>query len=440
MSERITLFADRAPPLPVGRYTLRVESEARVDGVVQGEREVSDFVLVVEGPRFVLPAESVRGRHPAPGVSGDFGAELPMALLSPATLPWQRSAGEGAPWLALLLLHPGEPELEVNREAGIVDLQSPPERVFHPPLVESLAPTAERFAIVDVPVALFNALAPTLEDLALLAHARRGELDDKAISNLADEPPMEGSEDVAVVLGSRLPAAPEGGAAHAPGEVPIGARNRAFLVSLEGFGEDLPVEREGALHPGVDPARYDFVRLVTLSDWEFFTEPSRQHSFKEVLGAVDAGPLRAPPVASADAEAALARGFVALPHHTRRADLLPSWYRGPLLPGPSNEAGPPPLLSAADEALRYDPQRGMFDASLAAAWQLGRLLALHDKSVAKAILAWRQGKLRRSRAALRLRALTETLSLSATPEGGLLSALTERLVSGLERHLEADDE
>ena len=39
MSERITLFADRAPPLPVGRYTLRVESEARVDGVVQGELE-----------------------------------------------------------------------------------------------------------------------------------------------------------------------------------------------------------------------------------------------------------------------------------------------------------------------------------------------------------------------------------------------------------------
>ena len=46
-------------------------------------------------------------------------------------------------------------------------------------------------------------------------------------------------------------------------------------------------------------------------------------------------------------------------------------------------------FSCADAALRYNSDTGMFDASCAAAWQLGRLLALQDQAFAQALFRFR---------------------------------------------------
>ena len=46
-------------------------------------------------------------------------------------------------------------------------------------------------------------------------------------------------------------------------------------------------------------------------------------------------------------------------------------------------------ISCADAALRYDSTTGMLDASYAAAWQLGRLLALQDQAFAQALYRFR---------------------------------------------------
>jgi hypothetical protein len=69
-----------------------------------------------------------------------------------------------------------------------------------------------------------------------------------------------------------------------------------------------------------------------------------------------------------------------------------SWYRGPLLPFDNPRTGEPPFASA-DALVRYDPEHGMFDVTLAAAWQLGRLLALSDRSFATTLYDWKQGRL-----------------------------------------------
>lgn len=84
-------------------------------------------------------------------------------------------------------------------------------------------------------------------------------------------------------------------------------------------------------------------------------------------------------------------GYVAVKHHTRQGADTVSWYRGPLLPfaNPSYVQVP---ISSADALTRYDPQTGMFDVSLAAAWQLGQLLALADKSFSTALYNWKRGE------------------------------------------------
>jgi hypothetical protein len=42
--------------------------------------------------------------------------------------------------------------------------------------------------------------------------------------------------------------------------------------------------------------------------------------------------------------------------------------------------------------LAFDPTTGMLDASLAAAWTIGRLMALQDQSYAASLYAWKKGQ------------------------------------------------
>jgi hypothetical protein len=70
----------------------------------------------------------------------------------------------------------------------------------------------------------------------------------------------------------------------------------------------------------------------------------------------------------------------------RQGEKTVSWYRGPLVP--LNHDKPKQIqdpVSCADELLRYDPNTGLFDVTYAAAWQLGRLLALQNQSFALAL-------------------------------------------------------
>lgn len=75
-------------------------------------------------------------------------------------------------------------------------------------------------------------------------------------------------------------------------------------------------------------------------------------------------------------------------HGLRDGSTTVSWYRGPLLP--LGVTVPSVTQSqASDQLLRYDPGSGMFDVSYAAAWQLGRLRALHDRAYATALFRWK---------------------------------------------------
>ena len=87
-------------------------------------------------------------------------------------------------------------------------------------------------------------------------------------------------------------------------------------------------------------------------------------------------------------------GHVELEHASRAGEPAPVWYRGPLTPLPVPRAelrpdGRPPLAHHADQLRRVVPD-GLEDLGYAAAFEIGRLLALAQSSVVSALARWRQ--------------------------------------------------
>jgi hypothetical protein len=209
----------------------------------------------------------------------------------------------------------------------------------------------------------------------------------------------------AIVLGRRLPM---------PGQ-----RNVIHLVSLEAR-----YTRQGS-----QPEQYEFaaqgagdgdlIRLISLFNWEFFCEDPAK-DFKGLLENVNLGDapkgtedprpeqpsmLRLPVPDQAkgqDAEPFLRAGFIPLRHHFRQGSRSVSWYHGPLVPAELagtatdgvakqvNVAAVALPARAADELLLYDERFGMFDASYAAAWELGRMLTLRNVRVATKLYHWKR--------------------------------------------------
>ncbi len=84
-------------------------------------------------------------------------------------------------------------------------------------------------------------------------------------------------------------------------------------------------------------------------------------------------------------------GHVGLPSRTRRGDEVRVWYRGPFVAHPTED---PPggrlVLAHASDQLRIVVPDGREDLSLAAAFEIGRLLALSKPAIVGSLLRWRQ--------------------------------------------------
>ncbi|HYH64732.1 MAG TPA: hypothetical protein VD866_08575 [Urbifossiella sp.] len=367
-------FGERHEPgLPPGAYTLTVKQDVSAGPATFGLTRT----FVVAGQQAALVPADVAAVYPPAGSVGDHAAVLPHVVLNRSTLPWERQPGPGltdAPWLAVLLFDDGEKPTPVP-----VDAAAPG---------QPAADGAATARAIDVPWPLLQALLPpTVAELRYLAHVRQ--TCDAAGNPVGDER--------AVVVGNRLPA--------------DGATSTAHLVSVENF-----YNANGMLiaPPGGGP-----VRLVSLLSWAF-TCPHEPLGFVDLLLALDRSPptLRLPAVGQADADAHLGAGACPLLHGLRRGGRTVSWYRGPLAPDDPGDAPAPPAR-AADALLRYDPATGLFDASLAAAWELGRFLALRSKAVSIGLFRWRRETARSARAGQQAGTVPPlpVTSPAATPDG-----------------------
>jgi hypothetical protein len=87
-------------------------------------------------------------------------------------------------------------------------------------------------------------------------------------------------------------------------------------------------------------------------------------------------------------------GHVGLPHLTRRGDALRAWYRGPLTLHVTQREQPDAnghltLVNTSDQLRRITPD-GREDLGLAAAFEIGRLLAFSQPAEVSALMRWRR--------------------------------------------------
>lgn len=420
----VTFISSHQPPLPAGDYVLQV-SQTVTNTQPTGaddtfdETFVNSHTFAVLGDRFSLDPTSIQSLFPPPDARGEFGNVLAHAVLNRRALPWIRSprlvADDSLPWLAILVFAASEaptpvpaalgdlaraPFVHKADGSGTTAPSSLPDATLSYPDAYAQLPVnsdtgepppfelewgqawSDPCTVIDVNLSLFASLVPTAADLAWLGHARQVSMVKKAGVDDHDVP-----GDFSVVVANRL-----------PGD---GTSATAHVVCLEGMAPLLP--GSGIATPaGANGATATAIRLVSLAHWAFSATSGETFSqYLERLDMTVAGPQRQAPGAGAGADAAVTTafglGYTALTHTTRVGDATASWYRGPLLPYrtqpvivPTPSSSAQKVIERADEALRYDPDTGLFDVSYAAAWQLGRNLALGSSSFSASLYEYKR--------------------------------------------------
>jgi hypothetical protein len=364
-------------PLPAGSYRLVLQQTVSLEG---GETNhyYRDQPFEVLAPRYTVEGSEIQAYFPPPGGVADYRNVLPHLVLRTRNLPWERkvwSEEGGVPWLVLLVLS-GQDVLEGRAEVktGTVADLAPDDTnaafwsrtengatVMLPIFSREGEEAGTPVRLLDLDLGLFLKLCPRREELPLLAHIRR--------VDTADKVPLEMVADgeFAVLVSNRFP---EAGA------------NTVHLISLEGWHKLLDAPA-GQAHA---EAR---VRLVTLGSWSFVSDAAGRDTFGGLMQRLrkNAAVFGVPPLAQggdAYVNGALARGYVPVDYRPLESTAAFAWYRGPLSPLVTKPLGQPPFRRA-DAALVYDDKKGLFDLSYAAAWQLGRLLALASPAFTKGL-------------------------------------------------------
>lgn len=376
----IVFYDDYLPAIPAATYTVTVSHRIDIAGAAI---PAHTRTVEVAGPRFALADDDVHSVHPPDQSSGHFSHELPQIVLSRRVIPWEREVGEDPPsdqprrpWLALLLLEQDEIVRSSPPEGmPAKDLIVAAPNVVPPSLVVNDDEKTLICRTIEISGDLFLRLAPRLDELAYLAHCRNADVSGKADLGLVE------SGWFSVVVANRLPRA-------ATAQEPAGVAHVAHLVSMEGWDKVIAANH---LPSGCD------VRLVSLASWSFKCLDDLAETFAGLAGAVAETAhsdgkdvlLRLPLHGQDSAtQARLDAGFVPTAYRTRTGDETIAWYRGPLSPTVAAAANEPDT-GAAGQPIVYVAGDGMFDLSLAAAWQLGRSLAIADAGFIDALVALR---------------------------------------------------
>lgn len=429
----ITFIQSDVPPLRVGNYTLTATQT--VPGQTPGSFSATN-TYVVQGPRYAFPQDAINSVFPPPNAVGEYDGVLPHVVFNLRTLPWQRAlklhpqslqpgsrsyrAADGfeeSPWLAVLLFNADQvPPLSKLTAKDLIANGTPivcpgtsatgtmPANVMSystatlNPMGYGESPD-DACNVIDIPLAVFNAVAPCADDMQYLGHIREVDIADGSDAKQDDQ-------QFAVVVGNRVPL--------------IDQTTYAFLVSLENFADYLP-DADGKQSAQIG-AGIDTVRLLCYRAWSYTANDLDQklqtmlENLNKVDGVQGLSTLQLPisgavPDAAAVADAMLAQaagaltpdqagvlvknalrmGYTACNHHLRHGGHTVSMYRGPLAPFPILNTIALPI-AGPDAINAYNPQTGIFDVSYGMAWQLGQLLALQNTGFANGLYEWKRSQ------------------------------------------------
>ncbi|WP_440135020.1 hypothetical protein [Chitinophaga sancti] len=381
------LYDNYIPQLKAGNWTIKLSQTL---SAVNADPIASSQQFVVSAPQFSMDVTQIVNRFPPAGSTGLYGNSLPHLVLNDAMLPWERAmkgaASPAQPWLALMIfaesdLIGGENNKTRTISSTVGDfLNLQPPTLIADIVKENDIDQGDPCSYIQMPVSLFAARAPLLSELRFLSHCRQVNTSDKAIMGLNENGLFS------VIVSNQFPAAPPAGSSQ-----PV--KNIAHLVSLEGMENYLTA----------NPAFENFtqVALLSMASWVFYTLPDLTEDFRALAlnianNSTDKLWLKLPNTIpgndtyTIEVNKRLSDGYVPLAYHARTGEDSFAWYRGPfspVLPAPLSK--PTPFFTS-DAAIIYDKAFGLFDLSLATAWQAGREAALSDRNYGQRLLAFRK--------------------------------------------------
>jgi hypothetical protein len=416
VSKLITFIQFDEPALKVDEYTLKV---TQTTNTAAPNSFTTSRNFAITGERFSFQSGEVDSVFPPDLANGEFDGSLASVVLNRRTLPWERyldTSNAELPWLAVLLFDADHQPLTRSATASdlialnqkitvlgndkLTGVGKLPADVFSYPGMNPLGygeTPDESCSVIDIDLATFNRIAPSMNDMAYLAHIRQVDTVD-TVKNGSEESVFS------VVLGNRI----------AKNDQPA----YAFLVSLENMGCYLPGD-DGK--PASFPAGVKSVRLICYRSWRF-TANTMDQNFQQLLENLnqpvvdgrqittlqfpatfvqpDDSQVQQALAAQANGQLdaassqvlvqnAFGQGYIPMNHEMRHANTSVSWFRGPCTPFAVSETSFV-STSSADAANHYNPQTGLFDVSYGAAWQIGQLLALQNTSYANALFNWKK--------------------------------------------------
>lgn len=397
---QIVFIDSYQPGIKDGTYTLNVSQTVSASGVTVPDLPQQ---FVVSGPRFVLHPSEIHAEFPPNGTCSKFAEVLPHVVLNKRLLPWERDIpglSDSVPWLALLVFNKDELVGDENDSATVIanyaqtmtvgQLLANASATVRTPQLDPKTVSADELAmscqVITMSNATFAQIVPTARELPYLAHARQVDTSNKVLLDMQDDGVFS------VVVANRFPL---------PGDETNGAKSIVHLVSLEGFSDLINGKSP------VQPPQAQ-VQMVSLLSWSFscVSDPAQKFSGLAQNLAYDSSgawrtaaslllrlpftPSSATDAATVSAQQRLNDGYVALGYHTQTGEDGFAWYRGPLTPVISNPVPRNGSFETSSAAIIYDPSNGVFDHSLAAAWQCGRSLALADQTYATTLMRLRQ--------------------------------------------------
>ena len=484
--EEAKFIQHHLPGLEAGNYLIAVTNT-----VLTNTSTNLAYKFAVKGVRYAIDPNIIHSVFPPSNSIGLYDNAIPHVVLTQKSLPWIRTAGDSIDvgkfsytdsqgdtvkydtdvptWLAVLLLnendfnYEGAPQVDgtaltINnalKTGTVADLIPGTEDTFVSTLslngvtsqdtLEVGENTTDACQYIRIPVEVFNFIAPSLNDMKMMANVRQVNIANKPqdLSNQAALKEMQQLGEVtdnqalgkfSIVMGNRLPGP--------------NMKHLAVLVSLDGLGDYLPSDSGGAAQTPLASDTNPIIKLPVFKSWSF-TSDANAHNFVAIFEGLNNGDsttattnssvnppntytplqmnmnnpqLQYYPTATEistlksnapDTLTALNQGYVPINETLRNGQQTVSWYKGPFSPVPvsSGIITPTPLVSKTfleagtqnsatenvksliahpDSLLRLDPKTGLFDASYAAAWQLGQLLAIQDSSYSTMLYKWRR--------------------------------------------------
>lgn len=326
----------------------------------------------IDGPQSSLTADLIAGVYPAPGSETSPDEFLPHIAFNRRTLPWERrgpTAAASMPWLALLVFSEADlnqgsllmraPTLNVTQSA-VADIESTATRNH---LLNTLGvPGDAQVGTLRVRNELLRQVLPKQDELPLLCHVKR------SLVNGVET-------DRSIVMSNRLPSA----------VAPAGERaalHLAVLISVEQWPALFGIGTSGS------------TTLLVLHHWTFrpfaggdFEQVAKSIRFRPNGGVLRFGNL--PAKVAAGAKDPLSGGFQGLlnPNGTfitpleHDQDVGAATFRGPLRPFGPQSRSKKFAVAAAPAEFEGAPAGAPLEYSHAAAFELGRLLALADPAI-----------------------------------------------------------